>query len=57
VVPAHGWDVVYLELDDFHRSAAKALSLDLTTVRSITNETLAGSVLSAHKGPHVHEAL
>ena len=47
MAPSNGWEVVYLELDDFHRAAAKALNLDLTTVRSITNETLAGSALAA----------
>ena len=47
MVLPNGWEVVYLELGDFHRSAAIALNLDLITVRSITNETLAGSALAA----------
>lgn len=44
---AHGGEVVYPTIDDFHRAAAEALGLDLTTVRSFTNETLAGSALAA----------
>jgi death on curing protein len=45
----HGEDgaVVYLTMDDFYRAASKALRTDLITVRSITNETLAGSALAA----------
>jgi hypothetical protein len=45
----HGEDdaVVYLAMDDFYRAASKALRIDLITVRSITNETLAGSALAA----------
>lgn len=47
MVPSHDWDVVYLDLDDFYLAATEALNLDLTTVRSITDETLAGSALAA----------
>jgi hypothetical protein len=47
VVPSEDWDVVYLTLDDFHQAAAEALGSDLTTVRAISNETLAGSALAA----------
>jgi death on curing protein len=39
--------VTYLVPDDFHRAAAVALGIDLATVRSMTNETLAGSALAA----------
>ncbi|HEX3794888.1 MAG TPA: hypothetical protein VHV57_10355 [Acidimicrobiales bacterium] len=47
MVPSEDWDVVYLTLDDFHQAAAEALGSDLTTVRAISNETLAGSALAA----------
>lgn len=42
-----GWEVVYLTMEDFHLAAAEALGADLDTVRSITNETLAGSAIAA----------
>jgi death on curing protein len=41
------WDVVYLTMEDFYQAAAEALGADLETVRSITNETLAGSAIAA----------
>jgi death on curing protein len=47
VVESEGGDVVYLTIEDFHHAAAEALQADLHTVRSITNETLAGSALAA----------
>src|ERR1700722_11511151 len=34
-------------MEDFHLAAAEALGADLDTVRSITNETLAGSAIAA----------
>lgn len=37
----------YLALDDFHLAASRALGLDVETVRSMTNNTLAGSALAA----------
>jgi death-on-curing protein len=40
-------EVVYLTMDDFYDAAAEALGTDLATVRSITNETLAGSAIAA----------
>jgi death-on-curing protein len=40
-------DVEYLTLSDFHQAGAEALGIDLITVRSITNETLAGSAVAA----------
>jgi death-on-curing protein len=39
--------VNYLTLDDFYRAAAQALGADMATVRSMTNDTLAGSAISA----------
>jgi death-on-curing protein len=47
VADADGREVVYLDIDDFYRAAARALRADLATVRSITNETLAGSAIAA----------
>jgi len=47
VVEAEGSDVVYLTIEDFHQAAAEALGAELRTVRSFTNETLAGSALAA----------
>ena len=44
---AQGGDVVYLTMDDFYEAAAEALGGDLATIRSITNQTLAGSALAA----------
>jgi pyruvate/2-oxoacid:ferredoxin oxidoreductase alpha subunit len=40
-------DVVYLTMDDFHQAAAEALGANVATIRSITDETLAGSALAA----------
>lgn len=37
----------YLTTDDFHRAATRALGVELTTARSMTNDTLAGSALAA----------
>lgn len=42
-----GSEVVYLTMEDFYDAAAEALGADLATVRSITNETLAGSAIAA----------
>jgi death-on-curing protein len=47
VVEAEGLDVVYLTIEDFHQAAAEALGAELSTVRSFTDETLAGSALAA----------
>ena len=47
VVEAVGSDIVYLTMEDFYQAAAEALGADLATVRSFTNETLAGSALAA----------
>ena len=34
-------------MDDFYEAAAEALGADLVTIRSISNDTLAGSALAA----------
>jgi len=47
VAHAQGGDVVYLTMDDFYEAAAEASGADLVTIRSISNDTLAGSALAA----------
>jgi death-on-curing protein len=47
VVEDQSGDVVYLTMDDFYLAAAEALGTDVITVRSIANETMAGSALAA----------
>jgi hypothetical protein len=56
LVPSRGWDVVYLRLDAVYLPAAEALNLDLNTVRSITDETPAGSA-RANPGLHLYSYL
>ncbi len=56
MVPFPGWDVVYLRLDAVYLPAAEAFNLDLITVRSVADETLAGSA-PANPGLHLYSYL
>jgi hypothetical protein len=40
-------EIAYLTMEDFYRAAAEALGTELAAVRTVTNDTLAGSALAA----------